>query len=376
MIRAWILLSLFASLSVFAQGVPIPAPPQLGAKSFILMDFSSAHIIAESSADEILEPASLTKLMTAYTAFKSLNQGQISLDDQVYVSEKAWRTDGSRMFIEVDTYVSVEDLLQGMIIQSGNDASVALAEHVAGSEEAFAGLMNQYAEILGMTSSSFRNSTGLPEVGHYMTARDSAILARAIIAEFPNYYAWYSQRDFMYNEIRQDNRNSLLWRDPSVDGLKTGYTEVAGYCLVTSAKRSDMRLISVVMGADSAAARAEESQSLLNYGFRFYETYKLYSGGEEITAERAWKGEPQTVALGLADDLYLTIPRGSYDSLSTTLDLDIELIAPLEASASVGSVRVLLDDESVSEVPLVVLHDVSEANLWTQLKDEIMLWLQ
>ena len=294
----------------------------------------------------------------------------------MYVSEKAWRTDGSRMFIEVDTYVSVEDLLQGMIIQSGNDASVALAEHVAGSEEAFAGLMNQYAEILGMTSSSFRNSTGLPEVDHYMTARDSAILARAIIAEFPNYYAWYSQRDFMYNEIRQDNRNSLLWRDPSVDGLKTGYTEAAGYCLVTSAKRSDMRLISVVMGADSAAARAEESQSLLNYGFRFYETYKLYSGGEEITAERAWKGEPQTVALGLADDLYLTIPRGSYDSLSTTLNLDIELIAPLEASASVGSVRVLLDDESVSEVPLVVLHDVSEANLWTQLKDEIMLWLQ
>ena len=263
-----------------------------------------------------------------------------------------------------------------MIIQSGNDASVALAEHVAGSEEAFVGLMNQYAEILGMTSSSFRNSTGLPEVDHYMTARDSAILTRAIIAEFPNYYAWYSQRDFTYNEIRQDNRNSLLWRDPSVDGLKTGYTEAAGYCLVTSAERSDMRLISVVMGADSPAARVDASQSLLNYGFRFYETYKLYSGGEEITVERAWKGEPQTVALGLADDLYLTIPRGSYDSLSTAVDLDIELIAPLEANASVGSVRVLLEDESVSEVPLVVLHDVSEASLWTQLKDEIMLWLQ
>jgi len=376
MIRASVLLTLFLPLSVFAVDVPIPAPPQLGAKSFFLMDFETGHVIAESSADEILDPASLTKLMTAYTAFKALEQGQISLDDQVYVSEKAWRTDGSRMFIEVDTYVSVEDLFRGMIIQSGNDASVALAEHVAGSEETFVGLMNEYAQMLGMTSSSFRNSTGLPESDHYMTARDTATLARAIIAEFPEYYAWYSERDFTYNEITQHNRNSLLWRDSSVDGLKTGYTDAAGYCLVTSAERSDMRLIAVVMGTASAEARVDASQAILNYGFRFYETHKLYSSGQEITTARVWKGEPQTAALGLMDDLYLTIPRGSYDSLSAAMDLEAELIAPLQTSTSVGYVRVSLDGESLSEVPLVVLHDVPEASLWTRLKDEITLWLQ
>ena len=263
-----------------------------------------------------------------------------------------------------------------MIIQSGNDASVALAEHVAGTEETFVGLMNQHAEMLGMTSSSFRNSTGLPESDHYMTARDTATLTRAIIAEFPQYYAWYSERDFTYNEITQHNRNSLLWRDPSVDGLKTGYTEAAGYCLGTSAERSDMRLISVIMGTASAEARVDASQALLNYGFRFYETHKLYSSGEEITTARGWGGEPQTAALGLTDDLYLTIPRGSYDSLSAAMDLEPELIAPLGTSTPVGYVRVSLDGESLSEVPLVALHDVPEASLWTRLKDEVTLWLQ
>ena len=376
MIRAWVLLALLSPLSVLAQDVPIPAPPQLGASSYILMDFSTGHVIAESSPDEILDPASLTKLMTAYTAFKALEQGQVSLDDQVYVSEKAWRTDGSRMFIEVDTYVSLEDLFRGMIIQSGNDASVALAEHVAGSEETFVGLMNQYAEALGMTSSSFRNSTGLPDADHYMTARDTAILARAIISEFPDYYAWYSERDFTYNDIRQHNRNSLLWRDPSVDGLKTGFTEAAGYCLVTSAERSGMRLVSVVMGTESAEARVDGSQALLNYGFRFYETHKLYSSGEEITTARVWKGEPQTAALGLMEDLYLTIPRGSYDSLSAAMDLEAELIAPLETHTPVGFVRVSLNGQNLSEVPLVALHEVPEASLWTRLKDEISLWMQ
>lgn len=376
MIRAWVLLALCFPLSVFAQDVPIPAPPQLGAKSYILMDFSTGHVIAENSPDEVLEPASLTKLMTAYAAFKALEQGRVSLDDQVYVSEKAWRTDGSRMFIEVDTYVSLEDLFRGMIIQSGNDASVALAEHVAGSEETFVGLMNQYAQALGMTSSSFRNSTGLPDPDHYMTARDTAVLARAIIQEFPEYYAWYSERDFTYNDIRQHNRNSLLWRDSSVDGLKTGYTEAAGYCLVTSAERSGMRLVSVVMGTDSAEARVDASQALLNYGFRFYETHKLYSSGEEITTARVWKGEPQTAALGLMDDLYLTIPRGSYDSLSAAMDLEEELIAPLQPNTPVGYVRISLDGENLSEVPLVALHEVPEASLWTRLKDEISLWMQ
>ena len=376
MIRAWVLLALLLPLNALAQGVPIPAPPQLGAKSYMLMDFSTGHVIAETSPDEILDPASLTKLMTAYTGFKALGQGQVSLDDQVYVSEKAWRTDGSRMFIEVDTYVSLEDLFRGMIIQSGNDASVALAEHVAGSEEAFVGLMNQHAQALGMTSSSFRNSTGLPDVDHYMTARDTVVLARAIISEFPDYYSMYSERDFTYNEITQHNRNGLLWRDPSVDGLKTGYTAAAGYCLVTSAERSGMRLISVVMGMDSPEARVSASQALLNYGFRFYETHKLYTGGEEITNARVWGGEPQTAALGLMEDLYLTVPRGGFDALSATMDLDPELIAPLETHAPVGYVRVSLDGESLAEMPLVALHDVPEASFWARIKDEISLWLQ
>jgi D-alanyl-D-alanine carboxypeptidase (penicillin-binding protein 5/6) len=342
----------------------------------MLIDFLTGQVIVESSPDEVLEPASLTKLMTAYAAFKALEQGQISLDDQVYVSEKAWRTDGSRMFIEVGTYVSVEDLFRGMIIQSGNDASVALSEHVAGSEEAFAGLMNQHAQLLGMSSSSFRNSTGLPSVDHYTTARDTAVLTRAIISEFPSYYSWYSERDFTYNDITQQNRNSLLWRDSSVDGLKTGYTDAAGYCLVTSAQRSGMRLITVVMGADSPEARATDSQALLNYGFRFYETHKLYSKGEEVTTSRVWKGDPESVSMGVTEDFYLTMPRGSYDSLSALIDVQSDLMAPLQMNSPVGYVRVSLDEEQISELPLVALHDVPNAGLWVQLKDQIMLWVR
>jgi len=376
MIKVWVVLALIMPFSVFAQNVPIPAPPQLGSESYMLIDFVTGQIIVESSPDEILEPASLTKLMTAYAAFKALEQGQINLDDQVYVSEKAWRTDGSRMFIEVGTYVSVEDLFRGMIIQSGNDASVALSEHVAGSEEAFAGLMNQHAQLLGMSSSSFRNSTGLPSVDHYTTARDTAVLTRAIISEFPSYYSWYSERDFTYNDITQQNRNLLLWRDSSVDGLKTGYTDAAGYCLVTSAQRSGMRLISVVMGAGSPEERATDSQALLNYGFRFYETHKLYSKDVEVTTSRVWKGDPESVAMGVTEDLYLTIPRGSYDSLSVLIDVESELMAPLQMNSPVGYVRVSLDGEQVSEVPLVALHDVPDAGFWVQLKDQIMLWAQ
>jgi len=376
MTRVWLVLVFFFAISARAADVPIPAPPQLGAASYLLMDFSSGRVIAASAADEAVEPASLTKLMTAYAVFKALGQGQITLGDEVYVSEKAWRTEGSRMFIEVDTRVGVEDLIRGMIIQSGNDASVALAEHVAGSEDAFVGLMNQYATTLGMTGSSFRNATGLPAEGHYVTARDVAILARAIIAEFQEYYTWYSQREFTYNDITQHNRNSLLWRDASVDGLKTGYTEAAGYCLVTSAERSGMRLISVVTGMASDEARVDGSQALLNYGFRFYETHKLYGSGEEITTARVWKGNPQVAALGLQEDLYVTIPRGSYDALSAIMDLQSDLIAPLDSSVPVGRVRVSLEGENVSDAPLVALHAVPEAGLWVRLKDEVMLWLQ
>lgn len=376
MIRAWILAGLLLATSGFAADVPIPAPPQIGADSFQLIDFSSGRIIAEARADERVEPASLTKLMTAYATFHALRQGQITLQDQAHVSEKAWRTDGSRMFIEVNTRVSVEDLLRGMIIQSGNDASVALAEHVAGSEEAFLGLMNRYAELLGMTGSSFMNTTGLPAEGHYVTARDVAILARAIISEFPEYYRWYSEREFTYNGIRQFNRNSLLWRDDSIDGVKTGYTDAAGYCLVASAERSGMRLISVVTGMASPEAREDASQALLDYGFRFYETHKLYSGGEEITTARVWKGTPPEASLGLTEDLYVTVPRGQYDALEAIMDLRSELMAPLSAGAQVGSVRITLDDVEISNMPLMALHEVPEASLWTRIKDEVTLWLQ
>ena len=376
MIRAWVLPALLLAASSFAADVPIPAPPQIGASSYQLVDFSSGRIVAEASADEQVEPASLTKLMTAYVAFHALRQGQITLQDEAHVSEKAWRTDGSRMFIEVDTTVSVEDLLQGMIIQSGNDASVALAEHVAGSEDAFLELMNRYAEVLGMTGSSFMNTTGLPAEGHYVTTRDIVILVRAIISEFPEYYGWYSEREFTYNGIQQYNRNSLLWRDESVDGLKTGYTDAAGYCLVTSAERSGMRLISVVTGMASADARADGSQALLNYGFRFYETHKLYNGGEEITTARVWKGTPQEASLGLTEDLYVTVPRGSYDALEAIMDLSTQLMAPLSSGAQVGAVRISLDDEEISSMPLTALHAVVEASLWTRIKDEVTLWLQ
>ena len=378
MARTWILIAVAVvfPLSVYGQETPIPAPPQLGVKSYILIEHTTGQVIAEASPDEILEPASLTKLMTAYAVFKALQDGLIRLDDQVHVSERAWETMGSRTFIEVDTNVSVEDLLQGMIVQSGNDASVALAEHVAGSEETFVELMNHYAETLGMTDSAFRNSTGLPEEGHYMSARDAAAVARAIITEFPEYYAWYSQRAFTYNEIEQYNRNSLLWRDPSVDGLKTGYTDAAGYCLVTSAERSDMRLVSVVMGSRSAEARANDSQALLNYGFRFFETHKLYSGGEEVVAARVWKGATETVALGVTEDFYLTIPKGRYDSLTTATDLEEELTAPIDAGAHLGYVSISLNEDDVSQLPLVALHEVPEAGLWQKIKDEISLWFQ
>ncbi len=376
MIRAWVLPALLLAASSFAADVPVPAPPQIGASSYQLIDFSSGRIVAESNSDERVEPASLTKLMTAYAVFHALRRGQITLQDEVLVSEKAWRTEGSRMFIEVDTRVSVEDLLRGMIIQSGNDASVALAEHVGGSEDTFVELMNGHAETLGMTGSSFVNTTGLPAEGHYVTAKDIAILARAIVSEFPEYYGWYSEREFTYNGIRQYNRNSLLWRDESVDGLKTGYTMAAGYCLVTSAERSGMRLISVVTGMASTEAREDGSQALLNYGFRFYETHKLYSGGEEITTARVWKGTPQEASLGLSEDLYITVPRGRYDSLEAKMDLNANLMAPLPAGAQVGAVRISLDDEEITMMPLMALRAVPEANLWMRIKDEVTLWLQ
>ena len=378
MLRIWILTAFTLALApaLHGQQVPIPAPPQLGVKGYILIDHATGDIVAESNPDEILEPASLTKLMTAYTVFKAIDDELIGLDDQVRVSERAWDTEGSRMFIQEGSNVSVEDLLQGMIVQSGNDASVALAEHVAGTEEVFADLMNFYADQLGMENSSFRNSTGLPDADHYMTARDAAAIARAIITEFPEYYGWYSQRQFTYNDIEQFNRNTLLWRDETVDGLKTGYTAAAGYCLVTSAERSGMRLVSVVMGSHSAEARANDSQALLNYGFRFFETYRLYTAGDEVASARVWKGETDSVSVGVESDHYLTIPKGRYDSLNSETTLGAALTAPIEAGTTLGTVTISMNDEELAVLPLVALADVGEAGLWQRIKDEISLWFE
>ena len=360
--------------SVHADDMPVPAPPQLDAKSYFLMDYASGEVLAESAATEQYDPASVTKLMTAYVVFKALDEKRIALDDQVYVSERAWRTPGSRMFIEVDTQVPVESLISGMIIQSGNDASVALAEHVAGSVESFVELMNHYAESLGMTSTHYANPTGLTSKGHVSSARDSALLARAIIAEFPEFYGLYSEKQFTYNEITQHNRNALLWRDESVDGLKTGYTSSAGYCLVSSAERSGMRLIAVVMGMPSAAERASGSQALLNYGFRFFETHRLYARGETVTEAKVRKGGSKTVALGPDEDVYVTVPRGKYSELKATMEVDEELVAPIVEKQGLGEIRVALGEEDISVLPLVSLNAVPEAGILARIADGIMLW--
>lgn len=354
---------------------PVPAAPQLGANSYILVDFNSDRILVEHNADMGVEPASITKLMTAYVVFSELAQGNITLEDSVPVSEKAWRTGGSRMFIDPSMQVSVEDLIRGMVIQSGNDASVALAEYVAGSEEAFASLMNHYAEQLGMTNTHFVNATGLPDPEHYTTARDISILSAATIRDFPDYYPWYSEKEFTFNGIRQHNRNTLLWRDPAIDGLKTGHTEAAGYCLAASAKRDGMRLVSAVMGSSSESSRASESQTLLNYGFRFFETVQLYEAGKEIAQARVWKGMSEEVALGLGEPLFVTIPRGRYDDLEAQVQIEPQLSAPLAAGQIVGSINVHLGEELVAARDLIALAAVEEAGFFGSAWDSMKLWV-
>jgi D-alanyl-D-alanine carboxypeptidase (penicillin-binding protein 5/6) len=354
---------------------PVPAAPQLGANSYLLMDFNSERIIVENNADMRVEPASITKLMTAYVVFAELAEGNITLEETVQVSEKAWRTGGSRMFIEPNMQVSVEDLVRGMVIQSGNDASVALAEHVAGSEEAFASLMNHYGELLGMTNTNFTNSTGLPDPDHYTTARDIAVLSAATVRDFPEYYTWYAEKEFTFNNIRQHNRNTLLWRDPAIDGLKTGHTEAAGYCLAASAKRDGMRLISAVMGSSSESSRASESQTLLNYGFRFFETVQLYQAGQELARARIWKGLSEEVTLGIAEELFVTIPRGRYDDLEAQVEMEPQLSAPLEAGVVVGKINVKLGEELIASRDLVTLMAVEEAGFFGSSWDSLKLWV-
>ncbi len=362
--------------ALLAAQVVTPAPPPLSARGYLLIDQQSGRVLASKAANERLEPASITKLMTAYAVFRALEAGQMELSDQVLVSEKAWRTPGSRMFIEVGTRVSVELLLQGMIVQSGNDASVALAEYVASSEEIFADLMNQLAAELGMTETHYVNSTGLPAEDHYTSAADIAKLAQAIITEYPEYYRWYSQKEFSYNDIKQPNRNSLLWRDPSVDGLKTGYTQAAGYCLASSAMRDGMRLIAVVLGNRSEETRARESQTLLNYGFRFFETRLLYPAGGAVTEARVWKGSRELTELGVKDDFYVTVPKGSYDQLEAAVDVPARLMAPLDPSQQLGQIRVVLDEQTLASADLYSLTDVENGNFWQRSRDTVLLWFE
>lgn len=379
--RWCVAIAALAACSAFAEtgietDLVIPPPPPIDAKAYLLIDSTTGKVLAESRADERLAPASLTKLMTAYVVFEALSDGRLKLDEPVHVSEKAWRMRGSRMFIEVNTDVVVADLLRGLIIQSGNDASVALAEHLAGSEEAFVAYMNERAAAIGMTGTSFRNSMGLPARDHYSTARDLALLAKAIIDEYPEYYSLYSEREFTYNNIKQHNRNRLLWRDPSVDGLKTGYTAAAGYCLVSTAYRQGMRVIAIVLGAETSKGRASGSQALLEYGFEYYETHKLYSKGEPLSTARVLKGAADTTPLGLARDLYVTIPRGRYAGLSAVMEVKTRsLTAPVNEELEVGAVNVSLHGESLSVIPLVVLEAVPSGGPLTRLKHDLQLWL-
>ena len=367
---------LFLTANAAAVDTPVPSPPVIGAKSYMLIDSNTGYEIAALNPDEKLAPASLTKLMTAYALFKALDEQQIRLDDMVTVSEKAWRTPGSRMFIEVGTRVSVKDLLLGMIVQSGNDASVALAEYVAGTEAVFAEVMNRYAAELGMNSSHFLNATGLPDDDHYSTARDMATLSRAIINEFPEYYRWYSVREFTYNDITQPNRNSLLWRDDSVDGMKTGHTDDAGYCLVSSAQRDDMRIVSVVLGTGSAKSRIDGSQALLNYGFRFFETRLLYHAGEEVASARIWKAQKEYTKLGLPDDLYVTVPRGSYDDLESVLNMPSILVAPVAEGQPLAELQVSLNGDELLSEPLRALSANPAGSFWQRTVDSMRLWFE
>lgn len=355
---------------------PIPAPPQVQARGYILLDYTSNQTLAATNENERLEPASLTKLMTAYAVFHALKDGRIKLGDLVTISAHARDQDGSRMFVDVGTQVSVENLIQGMIVQSGNDATVALAEHVAGSEPVFVDLMNQYAQQLGMVSTRFQNSPGMPGPEHYTTARDMAVLASALIHEYPEYYKWYSQRSFTWNKITQPNRNGLLDRDASVDGLKTGHTESAGYCLVSSAQRDGMRLISVVMGSPTVRAREDASAALLNYGFNFYQSRKLYANKAPVMTVKVWKGAADEVSLGVTQDVYTTVPRGQENLLSAAADVADPLFAPLTPSKAAGQLRITLGDKVIGTYPLHPTQEVAEAGFFGRLTDDVKLWMK
>jgi D-alanyl-D-alanine carboxypeptidase (penicillin-binding protein 5/6) len=358
---------------------PVPPPPQFDARSWVLMDYASGQILASKDPDARVEPASITKIMTDYVVSAEIGAGKVHMDDQVFISEHAWRgggagTDGSTSFLKLNSKVPLKDLLYGLIIQSGNDAAIALAEHVAGTEPAFAGLMNAYARQLGMTGTHYVNASGYPAENHYTTARDVAILSRALIHNFPDDYAISAIKEFEWNGIKQHNRNTLLWRDPSVDGIKTGHTSGAGYCLAASAKQGDSRMIAIVMGATSEKARSDDAQALLNYGFGFYESHKVYAAGKPLAQPRLWKGEQDTLPIGLTDDLLITVKRGDYDKLKASIDLPATLIAPFAKGQQIGTLHLTLDGKPLLTRPVVALADAPQGGFFSRLWDAILLW--
>ena len=370
-------LVLFAFLAPLAHAeqsaLPLPPAPTIAAKSYVLTDFHSGQTLVSQNANERIEPASLTKLMTAYLTFAALKQGRLSAEQTLPVSEKAWRTEGSRMFVEPNKPVTVDQLMHGMIIQSGNDACITLAEAIAGSEETFAQMMNQQAQRLGMTNTHFVNSTGLPHPQHYTTAHDLSLLAAALIRDFPEFYPLYSIKEYKYNNIAQPNRNRLLWLDPYVDGMKTGHTESAGFCLITSARRGSRRLISVVLGADSDNARTMESQKLLNYGLQFFDTVRMYAKNQTVATLPVWKGSEHQLRAGFKQDMYIAIPRGYYARLKASMTTTQPLLAPISAGQRVGTLKLSLDGQPYAEYALTSLDNVQVGGIFSRTWDGLKL---
>lgn len=365
-----------APVPTAAPQLPIPAPPTLGAKAYVLQDNASGQIIVSHNGEERLPPASLTKMMTVYIVDHEIAAGRLKMDDPILISEKAWRSEGSRMFVDVNSTVPARDLLNGVIIQSGNDASIAFAEHIAGTESAFADQMNAYAQALGMKNTHFMNATGMPDPDHYTTAEDMAILARAIVNEFPETYKIYSQKDFVFNGIKQGNRNTLLWRDDTVDGIKTGHTEDAGFCLVASAKRNNMRFNAVILGANNENARAEQAQSLLNYGFRFYRTQHLLTGNKPIGQTAVYQGKSAQVPIGVEHDIMITLPQNQTQSLGSSLTMTENLRAPVKRGQVVGELTITLNDKVLAQTPVVALQDVEPAGIFGRFLGWIKLFFK
>jgi len=354
----------------------IPNPPEVDARAYVLLDYTTGQVLAQRNTDARMEPASLTKLMTCYVVFHALKAGTLKLDDQVTISEHAWKAEGSRTFVQVGSKIPAEVLIKGMIVQSGNDATIALAERVGGTEGAFVQLMNDYARRLGLTNTHFDDSSGLPSPTHYTSARDMSLLASALLRDFPEYYPWFSLREFVWNNIKQENRNGLLERDPSVDGMKTGHTDSAGFCLVTSARRQDMRLITVVLGSNSIKAREDASAALVNYGFTFYETVNVKRRGAPVLKPRVYKAAEEFYSVGPASDINIVVPRGQAGSIMTTATVQRRLIAPLSTSTRVGELQVVVNGKPVTSVPLFPIADIPEGGLWTRLSDTVLLWFQ